>query len=122
MAWLATCRFHKDPGDAATTQCKKSRSFTPATKDMVLRRLKVWCIAGKYCEHRAFPPEGSHLNTQPEDLPDMTDEVLELEVPDATIAREDWLEPTRPADPAAPAPPGSTSNSSSSSNSSTSSD
>lgn len=36
----------------STTTCSKSMTFTPETKDMVIKRLKIWALEGLACETR----------------------------------------------------------------------
>ena len=88
----ATCKFHKEPTDAKTTRCTKSRTINSSNEDEVRRRLKAWLLAGEGITHRANDdePEDSHKPIEPEDLPLLTHTELDAACPPADINLELW--------------------------------
>ena len=61
------CPYHRDEGDAKGTRCTRTVQYGRAgadDEDMVLRRLKQWCLDGRFqISRRLADDEGGHKGT-----------------------------------------------------------
>ena len=54
-----TCPFHNDVDDAPGTRCTRTHVYSDGNRSQVVRQLKMWCLQGRHCLHRAANLQGS---------------------------------------------------------------
>ena len=85
-----TCMHHRDPEDPAGTKCKKTLQFNDDTKDNVVRKLKEWCLAGRWrYSRRLLADGGGHLKI-PIVAEPRSHAVLDAAL-EAALASDDWI-------------------------------
>ena len=91
--WQVRCPFHKDELDASGTQCTKTCGYKgEGARDIVLRKLKAWCLAGRHKTRRADvdAKEDSHKFVDFGALPVKADGDLDRELADG-LASPHWI-------------------------------